>query len=185
MQSERQKQSMWFISYSQLTSRHSTISIRCARRSPRASKNYRSTARRMSSSACAPCVQPLTNTHAANRARGCCSMKQPPFLRRHRNGCGHCKMQTMSSGESRRRCSPQNLMRARRCPGCMIKPGRAAIETRLQRDASETDRETLWEWNVVERSQHGHERRHRLGWRMTDSEAAEWSAVHGVRLERA
>ena len=40
-------------------------------------------------------------------------------------------------------------------------------------------------WNVVERSRHGHERRRRLGWRMTQRQAAEWAAAHGTQLERA
>lgn len=40
-------------------------------------------------------------------------------------------------------------------------------------------------WNVVERSRHGHERRRRLGWQMTERQAAEWTAAHGTQLERA
>jgi hypothetical protein len=40
-------------------------------------------------------------------------------------------------------------------------------------------------WNIVERSQHGHERRRRLAWRMSDREAAEWAQKNGMQLERA
>ena len=40
-------------------------------------------------------------------------------------------------------------------------------------------------WNIVERSQYGHERRRRLGWPMSDREAAEWAQKNGMQLERA
>ena len=46
------------------------------------------------------------------------------------------------------------------------------------------DSDAQWAWNVVERSQRGHERKRRLGWRMTDREASEWSAANGVQVER-
>ena len=48
----------------------------------------------------------------------------------------------------------------------------------------ESDSDAQWSWNVVERSQRGHERKRRLGWRMTDREAAAWSAANGAQLER-
>jgi hypothetical protein len=44
--------------------------------------------------------------------------------------------------------------------------------------------ETRSDWNVVERSQQGHERRRRLDWRMSDREAAEWAQKNGTQLER-
>jgi hypothetical protein len=44
--------------------------------------------------------------------------------------------------------------------------------------------ETTWLWDLVERSQGGHERRFRLSWRMTEAEAAAHAAEHGIRLER-
>jgi hypothetical protein len=44
--------------------------------------------------------------------------------------------------------------------------------------------DALWLWDVVERSQGGHERRFRLSWRMTEDEAAAHAAEHGIQLER-
>jgi hypothetical protein len=41
-----------------------------------------------------------------------------------------------------------------------------------------------WLWNSIERSEGGHERRRRLGWRMTDDQARAWEAAHGGKLER-
>jgi hypothetical protein len=41
-----------------------------------------------------------------------------------------------------------------------------------------------WSWDVVDRSQHGHERRRRLTWRMSEREAAAWAAETGALLER-
>jgi hypothetical protein len=41
-----------------------------------------------------------------------------------------------------------------------------------------------WLWDVVERSQGGHERRFRLSSRMTEDEAAAHAAEHGLQLER-
>ena len=49
----------------------------------------------------------------------------------------------------------------------------------------ESSGESLEIWNAVERSERGHERRRRLGWRMTERQAAEWAAASGARLERA
>lgn len=40
-------------------------------------------------------------------------------------------------------------------------------------------------WNVVDNSKGGHQRRRRLGWRMTARQAAEWSSANGMQLERA
>ena len=37
----------------------------------------------------------------------------------------------------------------------------------------------------MERTQGGHVRRRRLGWRMTEREAAEWSRARGVVVECA
>lgn len=51
-------------------------------------------------------------------------------------------------------------------------------------DTMEPDSDAQWAWNIVERSQRGHERKRRLAWRMTDREAAEWSAANGAQLER-
>jgi hypothetical protein len=41
-----------------------------------------------------------------------------------------------------------------------------------------------WLWNSIERSEGGHERRRRLGWRMTEEQARIWEAAHGGKLER-
>jgi hypothetical protein len=41
-----------------------------------------------------------------------------------------------------------------------------------------------WLWNSIERSEGGHERRRRLGWRMTEAQARLWEAAHGGKLER-
>ena len=38
-------------------------------------------------------------------------------------------------------------------------------------------------WNSIERSEGGHERRRRLGWRMTEDQARAWEAAHGGKLE--
>jgi hypothetical protein len=58
----------------------------------------------------------------------------------------------------------------------------AASEHIVRLQSSE---ETLATWNMVERSRGGHVRRRRLLSRMTDREAAEWSARNGIQLERA
>lgn len=49
----------------------------------------------------------------------------------------------------------------------------------------QSSEQTPQSWNVVDRTQGGHVRRRRLGWRMTEREAAEWSAEQGMQLERA
>jgi hypothetical protein len=54
----------------------------------------------------------------------------------------------------------------------------------MDMDALRTERQTVWLWNVVERSQGGHQRRFRLAWRMTEAEAAAHAAEHGIQLER-
>ena len=51
-------------------------------------------------------------------------------------------------------------------------------------EAVKTQRKILWLWDVVERSQGGHERRFRLSWRLTEEEAAAHAAEHGIQLER-
>ena len=58
----------------------------------------------------------------------------------------------------------------------------AASEHIVRLQSSE---ESLASWNTVERSRGGHVRRRRLLSRMSDREAAEWSARNGIRLERA
>jgi hypothetical protein len=44
--------------------------------------------------------------------------------------------------------------------------------------------EELLLWNVLDRSQGGHERRRRVLWPMTSSEAREWSEANRVRIEQ-
>ena len=47
-----------------------------------------------------------------------------------------------------------------------------------------TDDVTHALWDVIERSEGGHERRRRLLWRMTEKHAREWEVAHGVKLSR-
>ena len=43
---------------------------------------------------------------------------------------------------------------------------------------------TSWEWDVVERSRGGTERRLRLMSRMTENEARQWAVTHAAELHR-
>jgi len=43
---------------------------------------------------------------------------------------------------------------------------------------------THWLWDVIERSEGGHERRRRLFRRMTEKQAQEWEAAYGGKLSR-
>ena len=50
--------------------------------------------------------------------------------------------------------------------------------------ARERDDLTDWLWDVIERSDGGHERRRRLFQRMTEKQAREWEEAYGGKLSR-
>jgi len=50
--------------------------------------------------------------------------------------------------------------------------------------AQQIDDVAYWLWDVVERSEGGHERRRRFSRRMTEMQAREWEAAFGGNLDR-
>jgi hypothetical protein len=74
---------------------------------------------------------------------------------------------------------------ARTNPPPIFREAVEVLSAASERIASlQRSKQTPLRWNVVDRTQGGHERRRRLGWRMSEREAAEWSAKMGVQLER-